>query len=128
VLQLLELLELLGKGILLGLGAAAPIGPVNVEIARRSLRNGFTSGASVGFGAVTVDVFYAILTGVGLRPLLDRSWFYQPMRYASIALLLFLAIMCFVGAVRAMRADLIDQQPPRRSVSSGYVTGMLPGC
>ena len=31
---------LLGNGLLLGLGAAAPIGPVNVEIARRTLRHG----------------------------------------------------------------------------------------
>ena len=84
----------------MGLGAAAPIGPVNVEIARRSLRSGFGSGAAVGFGAVTVDVSYAILTGIGLRWLVEKSWFYQPMRYASIALLLYLATMCFIAAWR----------------------------
>ena len=37
-------LSVLGGGILLGLGAAAPIGPVNLEIARRAMRFGFWAG------------------------------------------------------------------------------------
>src|SRR5688572_28080260 len=60
-------IALLWKGILLGLGAAAPIGPVNVEIARRSLRHGFRGGFLLGLGAVTVDVAYAVLASLGFR-------------------------------------------------------------
>ena len=37
-------LGLIAKGIALGLGAAVPIGPVNVQIARRTLRGGFGAG------------------------------------------------------------------------------------
>src|SRR6187551_2601489 len=57
------------KGVLLGLGAAVPIGPVNVQIARQALRNGFGAGFALGCGAVTVDVFYAALTSVGVERL-----------------------------------------------------------
>ena len=39
---------LLLQGILIGLGAAVPIGPVNVEIARRTLRGGFLAGLFLG--------------------------------------------------------------------------------
>ena len=39
---------ILWKGITLGLGAAAPIGPVNVEIARRAIRGGFWAGFLLG--------------------------------------------------------------------------------
>lgn len=56
----------LWKGIVLGLGAAAPIGPVNVEIARRSLRGGFRAGFLLGCGAVTIDVAYLALASLGV--------------------------------------------------------------
>ena len=54
-------LGLFARGVIFGLGAAVPIGPVNVEIARRTLRAGFRSGFFLGCGAVTIDVTYAIL-------------------------------------------------------------------
>ena len=40
------------RGILLGWGVAVPLGPVNVEIARRTLRRGFRAGFFLGMGAV----------------------------------------------------------------------------
>src|SRR5215213_940832 len=59
-------------GILLGLGAAIPIGPVNVEIARRALRHGFWAGVALGLGAVTVDVFYAIVSTLSFTKVLNH--------------------------------------------------------
>ena len=62
---------ILWKGITLGLGAAAPIGPVNVEIARRAIRGGFWAGFLLGLGAVTVDVSYVILASLSVKLFLD---------------------------------------------------------
>ncbi len=56
------------RGGLLGLGAAAPIGPVNVELARRTLHRGFRAGFALGCGAVSVDVCYAVLSSLALHP------------------------------------------------------------
>jgi L-lysine exporter family protein LysE/ArgO len=61
---------LLLNGLALGLGAAAPIGPVNVEIARRVLRFGRGAGFLLGCGAVTVDVSYAVVTSVTFLPVM----------------------------------------------------------
>ena len=36
----------IANGVLIGLGAAVPIGPVNVEIARRTLRSGWAAGVA----------------------------------------------------------------------------------
>src|SRR5688500_18429255 len=68
-ISLLIELAPLWKGMVLGLGAAAPIGPVNVEIARRSLRGGFGAGLLLGCGAVTIDVVYLALASAGMATL-----------------------------------------------------------
>src|ERR1039458_2525815 len=61
-------LGVMWQGGLLGRGAAAPIGPVNVELARRTLRKGFRAGFALGCGAVSVDICYAALSSLALHP------------------------------------------------------------
>ena len=114
---------MIGKGVLLGLGAAAPIGPVNVEIARRSLRGGFRAGFLLGCGAVTVDVTYAILTSLGVRPLLAQPRVMAALGIAGAAVLVYLGVMCFVSAARQWRgatANGDSEKPAERH----YVTGL----
>ncbi len=65
-------LHLLGYGILLGLGAAMPIGPINLEIVRRNLRFGMGSGLLVGLGAACTDLTYLILLSIGAISLLTH--------------------------------------------------------
>src|SRR2546423_11821981 len=120
--------SLILKGILLGLGAAVPIGPVNVEIVRRTLRGGFFAGFALGCGAVTVDVCYAILSSLGFGLLLNRPIFYWPLSVGGIALLTYLGVMCWIGALRA-RQTLTEAaegaEPGQSSTLSGYITGLL---
>jgi L-lysine exporter family protein LysE/ArgO len=99
---------LLQLGIVLGLGAAAPIGPVNVEIARRTLRGGFRPGFALGCGAVSVDVLYAVLSSLGLQRALDRPAVFYGLAGGGVVVLLYLSALCFRAGVRAMRADPID--------------------
>jgi L-lysine exporter family protein LysE/ArgO len=96
---------LLKLGIVLGLGAAAPIGPVNVEIARRTLRGGFVPGFALGCGAVSVDVLYAVLSNLGLQRVLDRPAVYWSLAVGGVAVLLYLSMLCFRAAWRARRTD-----------------------
>lgn len=127
-------LGLLVRGIIFGLGAAAPIGPVNVEIARRTLRGSFAAGFFLGCGAVTVDVCFAILAAVGVTPLMQNDWFYWPLAGAGFALLSFLGIQSLRGAREAARIDLLARETTNTSATtltkvpsprSGYVTGLL---
>jgi L-lysine exporter family protein LysE/ArgO len=118
-----SVVAMIGRGGLLGMGAAAPIGPVNVEIARRSLRAGFRAGFLLGCGAVTVDVTYAILTSLGLRPFLARPRLMTALGLAGAGLLLYLGAMCFFSAARLWRGVAPHdgrQKPPERH----YVTGL----
>jgi L-lysine exporter family protein LysE/ArgO len=113
------------QGLALGLGAAVPIGPVNVEIARRVLRNGFRNGFALGCGAVTIDVTYAILSSLGLRPVLENRWLVIPLEVAGVALLGFLGVMSVKSARGAMRADPLKEPPKSGSVHGAYLTGLL---
>jgi L-lysine exporter family protein LysE/ArgO len=116
------MLEALGKGILLGLGAAAPIGPVNVEIARRSLRGGYGAGFFLGLGAVTVDVTYAILVSLSIRPVIDRPWLVTILTLFGSAFLGYLGYLCLRDFFRDVEPDLSADSRP---VTRGYVTGLL---
>jgi L-lysine exporter family protein LysE/ArgO len=120
---------LLKFGILLGIGAAAPIGPVNVEIARRTLRGGFRAGFALGCGAVSVDVFYAVLASQGFKRVLERPGVALTLGVAGAAVLLYLATLCLRAAWRAMKTDPLAaaEAAPSQQVSArgAYLTGVL---
>src|SRR6476620_1411581 len=100
------MVSLFAKGLLLGIGAAAPIGPVNVEIARRTLKGGFRAGFALGCGAVTVDVTYAILSSVGVAQLVNQPAFYLAGQALGAILLTVLGVISWIGAIRAGRSDV----------------------
>lgn len=116
--------SLIGKGIVLGLGAAVPIGPVNVEIARRTLRRGFSAGFALGFGAVSVDVTYAVLTSLSLGRVLHRPLILWPVTVLGTAFLLYLAYLSFRGAWKDWKADPLTNAAPLENARNGYLTGV----
>ena len=128
-------LTLILRGIALGISAAAPIGPVNVEIARRTLRGGFRSGFALGCGAVSVDVLYAVLSSLSLRELFQRPAVVLWVTIAGTLFLLYLAFLSLRGAARALRTDPLlaatpSTPPPESAASTGslrgaYLTGVL---
>lgn len=59
-------------GFLLGLGAAIPLGPLNIEIIRRNLILGVRYGVFFGFGACSADLIYLILLSLGALTLLTH--------------------------------------------------------
>jgi L-lysine exporter family protein LysE/ArgO len=66
------MLHLIFVGLLLGLGAAIPIGPINLEIIRRNLRFGTSAGLCLGLGACCADVTYLALLSLGVLQLLNH--------------------------------------------------------
>ena len=124
-------LPFLWKGILLGLGAAAPIGPVNVEIARRCLRHGFRGGFFLGLGAVTVDVTYAVLASLGVRLLLHHPAAKLTLSLAGAALLTYLGVQCLRSAFRPAPEFVSNPQSEVRNPQSPpsphrhYATGLF---
>ena len=54
------------KGTAIGLGIAAPVGPIGILCIRRSLRQGAWAGFASGLGAATADAVYGCVAGFGL--------------------------------------------------------------
>jgi L-lysine exporter family protein LysE/ArgO len=120
------MLRQLLKGIALGIGAVAPIGPVNVEIIRRTLKHGWRAGFALGLGAVTVDVTYALLTSLGVAQLSGHPGFYRAIQILGAMLLTYLAVMSLIEAFRAARSSSVGaiDDAPSPPMHHGYFTGL----
>ncbi len=55
-----------GKGVLLGLSIAAPVGPIGLLCIRRTLANGMLNGFMSGLGAATADAVYGCIAAFGI--------------------------------------------------------------
>ncbi len=95
---------LLFNGIGLGLSAAAPIGPVNVEIARRTLRYRRAAGFAVGCGAVTVDVAYAVVTSLASVRILEYARLRSIIALVGGLFLGYLAFLCIRAGLKETSA------------------------
>lgn len=62
----ISILDLTVKGLLVGILASAPMGPVGVLCIQRTLNKGRWYGLVTGLGAAVSDILYAIITGVGM--------------------------------------------------------------
>jgi L-lysine exporter family protein LysE/ArgO len=98
-------MHLLLLGILLGMGAAIPIGPVNLEIIRRNLRFGTPFGIVTGLGAVTADLTYLILLCVGALTLLQFPELLRGLGFMGSLVLAWFGIQAF----RSQLTDIPEQ-------------------
>ena len=66
----LSTFQLIIKGLLIGIICSAPMGPVGILCIQRTLRKGRAYGLVTGAGAALSDLFYALITGAGMLPLM----------------------------------------------------------
>ncbi len=67
----MTIVDVILKGIIIGIVASAPMGPVGVLCVQRTLNKGRIYGLITGTGAAFSDLLYALLTGYGLSFLYD---------------------------------------------------------
>ncbi|MBQ8500948.1 MAG: LysE family transporter [Bacteroides sp.] len=91
MIQIETILNILWKGILIGVIVSAPLGPVGVLCIQRTLNKGRWYGFVTGMGATLSDICYALLTGYGMSFVFDyvnKNIFYLQL-LGSIMLLAF---------------------------------------
>lgn len=71
IVSQISILEIVIKGMVIGIVASAPMGPVGVLCVQRTLNKGRVYGLVTGVGAAFSDILYALLTGYGLSFLYD---------------------------------------------------------
>ena len=67
----INIVDLVLKGMLIGMVASAPMGPVGVLCVQRTLNKGRWFGLATGIGAAASDIFYAAVTGFGMAFVMD---------------------------------------------------------
>lgn len=116
---------LLAGGVLLGLSIAAPIGPVNIAMIQRGLREGFGGAFLLGVGATVADLVYILLAYAGADPLSHQAWARIVLFAAGALLMGWLGY----GAIRAALADPASRPDtggtPAAPARSAFVSGFL---
>lgn len=70
-IQHVDAIDLIVKGLLIGIVVSAPMGPVGVLTVQRTLNKGRWYGFVTGVGAALSDVCYALVTGLGMSFVMD---------------------------------------------------------
>lgn len=124
-IQHVDAIDLVFKGVIIGVVASAPMGPVGVLTVQRTLNKGRWFGMVTGLGAALSDMVYAMVTGLGMSFVMD---FVEKPRM-MYALQLTGAAMLFVFGWYTFRSDpsrVIHPSSNRRgTLFHNFLTGFL---
>lgn len=114
------------RGVWLGLAAAMPIGPVNVEIIRRGLSRGFAAAFFLGLGACSADMIYLSLVLLGVAQWARAGAFLPVLQAGGGAFLIALGVLAALSARRTSRqaAARTADRAPARPLGRSYLTGL----
>ncbi|MCH4183253.1 MAG: LysE family transporter [Prevotella sp.] len=93
-----NILNVIFKGMLIGIIASAPMGPVGILCVQRTIKKGRWYGMATGVGASVSDIIYALITGLGMSFVLNffknpsTKFYFQVI--GGVVLLLF-GIYCY---------------------------------
>ena len=112
----IDILNFIFKGMLIGLIASAPMGPVGVLCVQRTLNKGRWYGFITGIGAALSDMIYAAITGYGMSYVMDVLSNQQTRMYLQIVG----SIMLLTFGVYTYKSD-----PTKKIHRSGNGRGTL---
>lgn len=115
-------------GLLLGWGAAIPIGPMNLEIIRRNLTLGTRFGVAFGAGAASADITYIILLSLGLLVLLQNPTSMTIITLVGSCILLYFGYKALTAKVntRTQTTPLVANKIPKHYASGYFLTLLNP--
>lgn len=108
-------------GILLGLGVAIPIGPLNILIMNYSLSS-FGRGFALGMGAMSADILYFVLLSLGVLVVFDNTWIFKSIAIFGAIFLLYMAWACYKNASKMLAK--ISNTERGESLLACYLKGL----
>jgi L-lysine exporter family protein LysE/ArgO len=112
------------EGFLLGLGAAVPLGPINVLIMSNALRH-YGAAVALGSGAMSADITYLLLILLGLFRFMENPTIKLLMAVAGSAFLLYLAWLIFKGRNEPIHLQKVEKAPIFGNWLKGYTLTLL---
>ncbi len=119
-----SVIDLVLKGVVIGVVASAPMGPVGILTVQRTLKKGRWYGFVTGVGAAVSDIVYAVMTGVGMSFVLDFIEKPSTMFYLKIlggVMLFFFGLYTY----RSKPAKIHGSSGKRGSLIHNSITGFL---
>lgn len=123
-IQSVSVIDLIFKGIVIGVVASAPMGPVGILTVQRTLKKGRWYGFFTGVGAALSDIMYAVMTGVGMSFVLDFIEKPSTMFYLKVTggvMLFFFGLYTY----RSKPAEIHRSSGKKGSLIHNAVTGFL---
>lgn len=100
-MQSVDAIDQLVKGVIIGVVASAPMGPVGVLTVQRTLNKGRAYGWVTGVGASVSDLLYALVTGLGMSFVMDFVSNPRTMHWLQLVG----AVMLFLFGVHTYKSD-----------------------
>jgi threonine/homoserine/homoserine lactone efflux protein len=114
--------ELLIRGIIVGLMIAMPVGPVNILCIHRTIEGGWKSGVISGLGAAAADMFYGAVAGFSITlvvQFLVREQFW--IRFFGGILLVIVGIWYFFKRPESLDAQTQDRASAYSDLRSTFL-------
>ena len=114
-IEQVTILDLLVKGLIIGVVVSAPLGPVGVLCIQRTLNKGRWYGFVTGLGACLSDIIYALITGYGM------SFMDEFLMKNQILLQIIGSIMLFIFGIYTFRSNPVQSIRPVSSTPGTYL-------
>ena len=118
-IEQVTILELLVKGLVIGVVVSAPLGPVGVLCIQRTLNKGRWYGFVTGLGACLSDIIYALITGYGM------SFMDEFLTKHQVLLQIVGSIMLFVFGIFTFRSNPVRAIRPVSAKKGTYFHNFL---
>ena len=117
------ILDLTVKGLLVGIVASAPMGPVGVLCIQRTLNKGRFYGLVTGLGAALSDIIYALITGFGMSFVLE--FIEQPRTMYFLQLFGSILLFAFGYYTYRTKPHLRPSSSQRNSLLKNFASGFV---
>ncbi len=110
------------EGFLLGLGAAVPLGPINILIMNKAL-NHYKFGMAIGFGAMSADILYLTMIFIGVISFINNPFILNSLGILGSLFLLYLGIIIYQN--RDKRLESNQNNINTKSIFKLYLQGFI---
>ncbi len=107
------------EGFMFGLGAAIPLGPINILIMSNALRS-YPSAVALGFGAMSADTIYLLTILFGVMSFIKNPTIMLILGLAGSTFLLYMAWMIFKSRYNSLHLS----QDTKATIIPNYLKGL----
>ncbi|MBN2817102.1 MAG: LysE family transporter [Campylobacterales bacterium] len=113
------------QGLLLGFGAAVPLGPINILLMNEALKS-YKNSLLIGLGAMSADITYLVFISYGLTQYLSHPIFLQLLSLFGGMFLLYLAYLIFRGRNSTIKSVQVhNKKGVVKYYTKGYILTLL---